>query len=83
MKHVRYASRASKIAAKRALPPPPDGQLPPREEWKDRFFCSGISKKPTLHNLVTARKLVKGFGLADATKPKIVVEAFAGMLYHV
>jgi hypothetical protein len=80
IRHVRYASKASAIATKQkeALPPPADGELPPWEEWKERFYYIGIAKKPTLHSLPTARKLVEAFGISNATKPKVVLEAFAG-----
>lgn len=85
IKCVRYKSRSTvglKAGTKKEpVPAPADGQLPPLEEWKDRFYYNGVVKKPTLHNLTTARKLVQGFGIADATTPKVVLEAFAGSYF--
>lgn len=68
---------------KQAIPPPADGQLPPWEEWKERFYYSGINKTPTLHSLPTARNLVEAFGISNAKKPKVIIEAFAGRFIHV
>jgi hypothetical protein len=68
---------------RQAIPPPADGQLPPWEEWKDRFYYTGINKIPTLHSLPTARKIVEAFGISNATKPKVIIEAFAGRFLHV
>lgn len=61
-------------------PVPTDGQLPPLEEWREKFWHTKI--KPTLHNLQTARTLVQGFGIATAKSPKVVLEAFAGKTGH-
>ncbi|KIM31640.1 hypothetical protein M408DRAFT_327118 [Serendipita vermifera MAFF 305830] len=83
LKGVRYKS-LSAVGLKKGrkvkepASAPEDGQLPPLEEWKDKFYYHGVAKKPTLHSLATARQLVKGFGIADTTTPKIVLEAFAG-----
>jgi hypothetical protein len=82
-KHVRYASKALITKQKQAIPPSADGQLPPWEEWKDRFYYNGINKIPTLHSLPTARKLVEAFGISKAKKPKVILEAFAGIFHHV
>lgn len=75
---ARHAStRQPKKLEAEPLPPPADGQLPPPEEWKARFWHKNL--KPTLYNLQTARELVKKFGIADSKSPKVVLEAFAGM----
>ena len=57
--------------------PSPDGELPELREWRDRFK-QRPAPKPVLHNLRTARQIVKAFGIADATSPKVIIEAFAG-----
>ncbi|KAG9052088.1 Mitochondrial transcription factor 1 [Serendipita sp. 407] len=54
-----------------------DGQLPPWDQWKEKFGLVA-RPKPTLHNMATARKIVKGFGIAEASSPKVVLEVFAG-----
>jgi hypothetical protein len=63
--------------------PSPDGQLPKVEEWRHLFPVAKVrgsqtQYRPVLHNMDTARKLVKGFGIEDATQPKVIIEAFAG-----
>ncbi|KAG8836366.1 Mitochondrial transcription factor 1 [Serendipita sp. 399] len=57
---------------------PADGQLPASNEWKEKFGTQTSKASPTLHNLATARELVKGFGIADTPSPKIILEVFAG-----
>jgi hypothetical protein len=73
------ASSNGKNSKTKTQPPvaPPDGQLPSLDQWKETFWHKGM--KPTLHNLVTGRKLVEAFGIKDAKVPKVIIETFAGM----
>lgn len=77
-------SYALKASSQRVHTPPEDGQLPNLEEWRELFPLfkpkgSPSLYRPILHNLATAEKLVKGFGIKSAEKPKVVLEAFAGL----
>lgn len=79
---IKSGRHASTRQAKTPIEPQPalaNGQLPPFEEWKARFWHKNV--KPTLYNIKTAREIVKGFGIADAKSPKVVLEAFAGISF--
>ncbi|CAG7853781.1 rRNA adenine N(6)-methyltransferase {ECO:0000256/RuleBase:RU362106} {ECO:0000256/RuleBase:RU362106} [Serendipita indica DSM 11827] len=79
IKPVRGMSTTPGKLSKKELAklPSPDGELPELREWRERFN-QRPAPKPTLHNLRTARELVKGFGIADSKSPKVIIEVFAG-----
>lgn len=81
---IKSGRHASTRQAKKPIEPQPapaNGQLPPFDEWKARFWHRNV--KPTLYNIKTAREIVKGFGIADAKSPKVVLEAFAGISFQI